>query len=145
MEVVDRVTAYDGDARLYRTAEHAGHPALLHLLHRYPGDRRLLPDPDAAEGGADRHAQGHRHLHFDSCALAPSSQIVTINALGVCIGAVGSLLLSLTFPATVPIVFTRRGRGQRRHRAAADRPVGRDGVGMALLRVEPLTALGLAQ
>src|SRR5690606_20679705 len=39
-------------------------------------------------------------------ALAAIGQIIVINALGVAIGAIGSLLLSLTFPPTLPIVFT---------------------------------------
>ena len=39
-------------------------------------------------------------------AMAAIIQIVAVNTLGVAIGAAGSLLLSLSFPVAVPIVFT---------------------------------------
>ncbi|MEZ4861843.1 MAG: ABC transporter permease [Caldilineaceae bacterium] len=77
--------------------------------------------------------------------LAAIAQIVTINALGVVIGAAGSLALSLTFPPTVPIVFT----GQAVLTAVVSLmligPLGGLVSLWALLKIEPLTALGLAQ
>ena len=61
IEVADRRTAYEFDARLLGPAEHAQHPALLHAADRRAGYRRLLPDPDLAEDRADRHVEGYRH------------------------------------------------------------------------------------
>lgn len=78
-------------------------------------------------------------------AVAAIMQIVLINALGVLLGALGSFLLSLTFPPTLPIIF----RGDSIVSAVVALmligPVGGMVSVVALLRVEPLTALGLAQ
>ena len=78
-------------------------------------------------------------------AITALSQIVTINALGVFIGAVGSLLLSLTFPAAVPIVFTGESVASAVIALLLIGPLGGLVSVWLLLRVEPLTALGLAQ
>jgi putative ABC transport system permease protein len=78
-------------------------------------------------------------------ALAAIGQIVAINALGVAVGAIGSLLLSLTFPPTLPIVFTGDAVGSAVASLLIIGPVGGMVSVWMLLRVEPLTALGLAQ
>ena len=78
-------------------------------------------------------------------ALASISQIVAINAVGVVIGAVGSLLLSLTFPPTLPIVFTGQSLVATVAALLLIGPLGGMVSVFLLLRVEPLTALGLAQ
>lgn len=78
-------------------------------------------------------------------ALAALSQIVLINALGVVIGAFGSLLLSLTFPPTLPIIFTGESALSAVAALLMIGPLGGLVSVWVLLRVEPLTALGLAQ
>lgn len=72
-------------------------------------------------------------------------QIVGINALGVLIGTAGSLLLSLVFPVEVPIVFTGMSVATAVAALALIGPLGGLVSVWALLRIEPLTALGLAQ
>jgi putative ABC transport system permease protein len=78
-------------------------------------------------------------------ALSAIGQIVAINALGVVVGAIGSLLLSLTFPPTLPVVFTADAVGSAVASLLIIGPIGGMVSVFALLRVEPLTALGLAQ
>jgi putative ABC transport system permease protein len=78
-------------------------------------------------------------------ALAAIAQIVAINALGVMIGAGGSLLLSLTFPPTLPIVFTGTAVASAVTLLLIIGPIGGMVSVWLLTRVEPLTALGLAQ
>lgn len=78
-------------------------------------------------------------------ATASITQIVAINALGVAIGTVGSLLLSLTFPVEVPIVFTGNSVVSAVTALLLIGPLGGLVSVFALLKIEPLTALGLAQ
>ena len=78
-------------------------------------------------------------------ALAAILQIVAINAFGVTLGTLGSLLLSLTFPPAVPIVFTGQAVGTGIISLLLIGPLGGFVSVLALLKVEPLTALGLAQ
>jgi putative ABC transport system permease protein len=78
-------------------------------------------------------------------ALSAIVQIVAINALGVAVGAIGSLLLSLTFPPTLPIVFTGSAVASAVASLLIIGPLGGMVSVWLLLRVEPLTALGLAQ
>ncbi len=78
-------------------------------------------------------------------AIASLSQIVMINAFGVAVGAVGSLLLSLTFPPTLPIIFTGDAVMSAVAALLMIGPLGGLVSVWVLLRVEPLTALGLAQ
>lgn len=77
--------------------------------------------------------------------LAALLQIVTVNAVGVAIGATGALLLSLAFPAGIPIVFTADAVVAAVASLLIIGPMGGLVSVYALLRVEPLTALGLAQ
>jgi ABC-type antimicrobial peptide transport system permease subunit len=77
--------------------------------------------------------------------MSAVTQIVTVNALGVLIGAVGSLLLSLSFPSTVPIAFTGDAVVAAVAALLLIGPLGGVVSVFALLRIEPLTALGLAQ
>ncbi|MEZ4767238.1 MAG: ABC transporter permease [Caldilineales bacterium] len=78
-------------------------------------------------------------------ALAAAIQIVAVNTLGVFIGAAGSLLLSLTFPVEVPIVFTSQAVIPAVASLLIIGPLGGLVSVWALTRVEPLRALGLAQ
>ncbi len=77
--------------------------------------------------------------------MSAVTQIVTVNALGVMIGAAGSLLLSLSFPPTVPIAFTGDAVVAAVAALLLIGPLGGVVSVFALLRIEPLTALGLAQ
>lgn len=78
-------------------------------------------------------------------AFAAVTQIVAINALGVAIGAVGSLLLGLSFPPGIPIVFTGDAIVAAVGALMLIGPLGGLVSVFALLKIEPLTALGLAQ
>lgn len=78
-------------------------------------------------------------------ALASIAQIVAINAIGVMIGAVGSLLLGMSFPPTLPIVFTGDSVASAVALLLIIGPLGGIVSVWLLLRIEPLTALGLAQ
>lgn len=78
-------------------------------------------------------------------ALSAIAQIIAINALGVAVGAVGSLLLGLSFPPTLPIVFTGDAVTSAVVSLLIIGPLGGLVSVWLLLRVEPLTALGLAQ
>ena len=78
-------------------------------------------------------------------ALAAVTQIVAVNTIGVAIGVAGSLLLSLTFPVEVPIVFTSQAVIPAVLSLLIIGPLGGLVSVWALTRVEPLRALGLAQ
>lgn len=77
--------------------------------------------------------------------LAALTQIVTVNALGVALGSIGSLLLGATFPPGIPIVFTGEAVAAAVGALMLIGPFGGLVSVWALLKVEPLTALGLAQ
>ena len=72
-------------------------------------------------------------------------QIVLINALGVVIGALGSLALGASFPPAVPIEFSRDALVTTVVALLLIGPIGGLVSVIYLLRIEPLTALGLAQ
>jgi putative ABC transport system permease protein len=78
-------------------------------------------------------------------ALAALTQIVSINALGVALGAIGSLLLAASFPPGIPIVFTGDAVAAAVTALMLIGPLGGLVSVWALLKIEPLTALGLAQ
>jgi hypothetical protein len=78
-------------------------------------------------------------------ALAAIAQILMVNLLGVAIGTAGSLALSLSFPADIPIVFTGPAVTAAILSLLLIGPISGLVSVWALLRVEPLTALGLAQ
>ncbi|MBN1218236.1 MAG: ABC transporter permease [Anaerolineae bacterium] len=71
-------------------------------------------------------------------------QIVLVTILGITIGVVGTLLLSLSFPATVPIVFTKDAVLTSIISIMLIGPLGGLVSLRIMLKVEPLTALGLA-
>jgi putative ABC transport system permease protein len=77
--------------------------------------------------------------------LAAITQIVTTNAIGVLIGAVGTILLVANFPETVPIMLTGPAAFAAVISLMLIGPLGGVVSVFALLRIEPLTALGLAQ
>jgi putative ABC transport system permease protein len=77
-------------------------------------------------------------------AIAFLVQIVLLTILGVAIGAVGTLLLSLGLPPTVPITFTAQSVAVALGSLLIIGPLGGLVSLFVLLRIEPLTALGLA-
>jgi putative ABC transport system permease protein len=77
-------------------------------------------------------------------ALAFMIQIVYITLLGVFIGGAGTLALSLGFPVTVPIIFTAESVALAVSSLVIIGPMGGLVSLIYLLRIEPLTALGLA-
>ncbi len=77
--------------------------------------------------------------------LSAITQIVATNAIGVAIGAVGTILLVANFPETVPIMLTGQAAIAAIVALMLIGPLGGIVSVFALLRIEPLTALGLAQ
>ena len=77
--------------------------------------------------------------------LSAITQIVTTNAVGVLIGALGTILLVSNFPERVPIMLTGQAALTAVVALMLIGPLGGIVSVFALLRVEPLTALGLAQ
>lgn len=76
--------------------------------------------------------------------LAFVFQIVLITIVGVAIGSAGTLLLSLSFPVTIPIVFTPQSIVAAVVSLLVIGPLGGLVSLRILLKVEPLRALGLA-
>lgn len=72
-------------------------------------------------------------------------QIALVNAFGVVLGAIGALGLGLSFPPTIPIVFTGDAVVSAVTALLVIGPMGGLVSVWLLLRVEPLRALGLAQ
>jgi putative ABC transport system permease protein len=77
-------------------------------------------------------------------ALAFVLQIIYITLLGVGMGAAGTLALSLSFPVSVPIFFTPESVLVAVVSLMVIGPLGGLVSLLYLLRIEPLTALGLA-
>ncbi|MEM7034438.1 MAG: ABC transporter permease, partial [Chloroflexota bacterium] len=78
-----------------------------------------------------------------SIAIAFLIQIFMITALGVAVGALGTLALSLSFPVTIPIIFTPDSILATVVSLMLIGPIGGLISLRILLKVEPLTALGL--
>lgn len=76
--------------------------------------------------------------------LATSTQIVLTNILGVLIGATATLILAMTLPPTIPIVFVGQQVVVALIVLLIIGPVGGLVSIRYLTRVEPLTALGLS-
>ena len=77
-------------------------------------------------------------------ALAALTQIVMVTILGVAIGTGFTLLLSLSFPPTIPIIFTPSAVAVSVVLLLLIGPMGGFVSVHYALRVEPLTALGLS-
>ena len=87
-------------------------------------------------------AVGASNLTIAATAL---TQIIMINAVGVTMGALGSLGLGATFPPEIPIVFTGDAVATAVGVLMLIGPLGGMVSVWALLKIEPLSALGLAQ
>jgi putative ABC transport system permease protein len=77
--------------------------------------------------------------------MAAFIQVVTINALGVFIGAAGTIALVASFPPSIPITLTGSSAATAILALLIIGPLGGLVSVFALLRIEPLRALGLAQ
>jgi putative ABC transport system permease protein len=77
-------------------------------------------------------------------AVAAVTQIVAVTIIGIAIGTLGTLALSLGFPPTIPIIFTANAVSVGVVSLMLIGPVGGLVSVRYALRVEPLTALGLA-
>ena len=71
-------------------------------------------------------------------------QIISITILGIIIGVIGTLLLALSFPVTIPIIFTPDSVIAAVTALMLIGPLGGLVSVRILVKVEPLTALGLA-
>jgi putative ABC transport system permease protein len=76
--------------------------------------------------------------------IAALLQIMLITLFGVALGGLGTLLLALNFPVTIPIIFTPATIATATTALLLIGPVGGLVSIRTLLKVEPLTALGLA-
>ena len=72
-------------------------------------------------------------------------QIVVVNAFGVLVGAVGTVLLTMNFPVTVPIMLTGQAALTTVVALLLIGPLGGVVSVIALVRIEPLRALGMGQ
>ncbi|MCB0097469.1 MAG: hypothetical protein KDE46_17180, partial [Caldilineaceae bacterium] len=77
--------------------------------------------------------------------ISAIAQIILVNCIGVLIGALGSYLLQLSFPVEIPVIFTGRSVGTAIISLLLIGPISGLVSLRSLLKVEPLTALGLAQ
>ncbi|MEZ4706280.1 MAG: ABC transporter permease [Caldilineaceae bacterium] len=77
--------------------------------------------------------------------ISAIAQIILVNCIGVLIGALGSYLLQLSFPVEIPVIFTGRSVATAIISLLLIGPVSGLVSLRSLLKVEPLTALGLAQ
>jgi putative ABC transport system permease protein len=144
VEVVDRVTAYEaapGYAAQQSTLNTQKYFAFFIGLLVIGGFFQIQTLQKVAQIGMLK-AVGVSNW---TVALSAVVQIVLVNALGVLIGAVGSWALSLTFPVTVPIIFTGESIMTTVAALLLIGPLGGMVSVWALLRVDPLTALRLAQ
>jgi putative ABC transport system permease protein len=144
VEVADRVTAYEatpGYSAQQSTLSTQSYFTLLIGILVIGGFFQIQTLQKVAQIGMLK-AIGATNAIVASAAMV---QIVAVNTLGVAIGAAGSLLLSLTFPVQVPIVFTPDAVIATVALLLVIGPIGGLVSVWALTRVEPLRALGLAQ
>jgi len=120
-----------------RPAEHTQHSGRLHFIHRNPGHRRVLPDPDStkvAQIGVLK-AIGTSNPVVAAAAVI---QIVVITVIGVAIGGLLTFLFSLSFPPQSRLSLTHLvGAGD--HRPAAHWAV------RGLLSIRYAVQIGAAQ
>jgi putative ABC transport system permease protein len=77
-------------------------------------------------------------------SAAVVTQIILVTTIGVFIGAAGTLLLSLFFPPTIPIVFNGRASLLAIVALLLIGPIGGLVSVRYAARIEPLKALGLS-
>ncbi len=140
---VDRVTAYEatpGYSAQQSTLDTQGYFALLIGVLVIGGFFQILTLQKVAQIGMLK-AIGASNL---TVGLASIIQIIAVTVIGVFIGAVVTLLLSLSFPPTIPIVFAPSAVWTAVVSLLLIGPIGGLVSVRYSLKVEPLTALGLA-
>ena len=140
---VDRVTAYEatpGYSAQQSTLDTQGYFALLIGVLVIGGFFQILTLQKVAQIGMLK-AIGASNL---TVGLASIIQIIAVTVIGVFIGAVVTFLLSLSFPPTIPIVFAPSAVWTAVVSLLLIGPIGGLVSVRYSLKVEPLTALGLA-
>ena len=140
---VDRVTAYEatpGYSAQQSTLDTQGYFALLIGVLVIGGFFQILTLQKVAQIGMLK-AIGASNL---TVGLASIIQIIAVTVIGVFIGAVVTFLLSLSFPPTIPIVFAPSAVWTAVLSLLLIGPIGGLVSVRYSLKVEPLTALGLA-
>ena len=140
---VDRVTAYEatpGYSAQQSTLDTQGYFALLIGVLVIGGFFQILTLQKVAQIGMLK-AIGASNL---TVGLASIIQIIVVTVIGVFMGAVVTFLLSLSFPPTIPIVFAPSAVWTAVVSLLLIGPIGGLVSVRYSLKVEPLTALGLA-
>jgi putative ABC transport system permease protein len=143
-EAVDRVTAYEatpGYAEQQSTLDTQRYFALLIGILVIGGFFQILTLQKIAQIGMLKAIGASNRV----VGLASILQIIAVTVIGVTIGATVTLLLSLVFPPNLPIVFNPQAIGIALASLLLIGPIGGLVSVRYSLRVEPLTALGLAQ
>jgi len=143
-EAVDRVTAYEatpGYAEQQRTLDTQRYFALLIGILVIGGFFQILTLQKVAQIGMLKAIGVSNRV----VGLASILQIIAVTAIGVAIGAVATLALGQAFPPTLPIVFAPGAVSVALVTLLLVGPIGGLVSVRYSLRVEPLTALGLAQ
>lgn len=140
---VDRVTAYEatpGYSAQQSTLNTQRYFALLIGVLVIGGFFQILTLQKVAQIGMLK-AIGASNL---TVGVASIIQIIVVTVIGVCTGAAATLLLSLGFPPTIPIVFAPSAVWTAVASLLLIGPIGGLVSVRYSLKVEPLTALGLA-
>jgi putative ABC transport system permease protein len=144
VEVVDRVTAYEstpGYSAQQSTLDTQRYFALLIGILVIGGFFQILTLQKVAQIGMLK-AIGAPNSTIGAAAII---QIIAVTVIGVATGAAFSLALSLGFPPQVPIVFSPAAVSAAVISLLLIGPIGGLVSVRYSLKVEPLTALGLAQ
>ncbi len=144
VQVVDRVTAYQatpGYSAQQSTLDTQRYFALLIGILVIGGFFQILTLQKVAQIGMLK-AIGASNRVVGTAAII---QIIAVTVMGVALGAAFSLALSLGFPPTVPIIFSPAAVSAAVLSLLLIGPIGGLVSVRYSLKVEPLTALGLAQ
>ncbi len=144
VQVVDRVTAYEatpGYSAQQSTLDTQRYFALLIGILVIGGFFQILTLQKVAQIGMLK-AIGASNRVVGTAAII---QIIAVTVMGVALGAAFSLALSLGFPPTVPIIFSPAAVSAAVLSLLLIGPIGGLVSVRYSLKVEPLTALGLAQ
>ena len=143
VQVVDRVTAYSatpGYSAQQSTLNTQRYFALLIGILVIGGFFQILTLQKVAQIGMLK-AIGASNLVVGTAAVI---QIIAVTVFGVALGTAITLLLSLGFPPTIPIVFAPSAVAAAVGSLLLIGPIGGLVSVRYSLKVEPLTALGLA-
>ncbi len=144
VQVVDRVTAYQatpGYSAQQSTLDTQRYFALLIGILVIGGFFQILTLQKVAQIGMLKAIGASNRV----VGLASIIQIIAVTVIGVALGAALSLGLSLGFPPTVPIIFSPAAVSAAVISLLLIGPIGGLVSVRYSLKVEPLTALGLAQ